>query len=139
VPTTSTEPAAPAPDAGTVDPPPPPPPDAGIDAAKPGECASSADQTSCVTCCANAHADGATTYYGAVMVCMCTADKCQKACQPTFCNEDKPAAPNSMCNSCLTSFQTSCATDIDNTCTADPECVAFDQCIGLSDCLGKAH
>jgi hypothetical protein len=140
-PATTTEPAAPAKEAGHVDPPPVAPPaaalDAGDDGAKPGECSSSADQTSCVSCCANAHVDGATTYYGTVMMCMCVTDKCQKDCESTFCNEDKPAAPNATCNSCISSFQTSCATDIETACNADPDCVAFDQCIAQSDCLGK--
>ena len=84
-----------------------------------------------------AHEDGATTYIGAVMACMCTADNCQSQCEKTLCNDANPTNADSECNACITAHQSACASDIKSACTADAQCVAFDTCVGDSDCLGK--
>jgi hypothetical protein len=120
---------------GTSTPPPAPAPDAG--AKKAGACAGETSKQSCSSCCAKLHEDGAATYIGAIMVCMCEATTCLKACEKTLCNADTPAEPDGACNSCLQQQTSACSADIQSACAADADCMAFDACIADSGCLSK--
>jgi hypothetical protein len=139
-----TSPTTPAPTASAPasDPPPPPPapPPQQQDPAPPppaGPCAGETTANACSQCCGSLHQDGAATYIGAVMACMCQDSTCNAACEPTLCNADNPRDPDGACNACIQSKAGSCATDIKTACTADADCVAFDQCIAESGCLSK--
>jgi hypothetical protein len=74
---------------------------------------------------------------GAVLACMCVADKCQTQCEKTLCNDTTPTNADATCASCISAHQSACAGDIQTACQADTDCMAFDDCIGKSDCLGK--
>lgn len=104
---------------------------------KPGACAGEASKQSCSQCCATKHEDGAATYIGAVMVCMCQGSTCEKACEKTLCDPNTPRDPDATCQACINNKSGACASDIQTACSGDADCMAFDACIADSGCLYK--
>ncbi len=117
----------------------PPTTDASAGDSSAGECSSSATQTACVTCCSNAHQDGAGAYLVATIDCMCLPANCATECATTLCNADNPKGPDAKCTTCVNGKNAACAPAIKTACTADPECIAFDGCIGGSSCTSKPN
>ncbi len=100
------------------------------------ECVGTSDRTSCVSCCMSGHPSGASTYFAALIKCMCVADNCQTDCASTVCGP-APGLPDATCQACLTQKTSLCVPDIKAACSPDPECVAFSDCSTKADCLSK--
>jgi len=111
--------------------------DAGDDAAAPGECAGEATQDACVTCCTNAHNDGAMGYFNALVDCACETANCASQCAATLCNQASPQNPDAACNACIQSKTSVCAPHIQASCDLEPECVKFMTCVNDSKCTSK--
>jgi len=115
----------------------PPATDAAVAQPPPGECAAETAQSACITCCTNAHMDGSTVYFVALIDCMCLTDNCARECATTLCDPMNPTNADATCNTCIQAKNSACTPSIKMTCTADADCTAFDACIGKSDCAGK--
>lgn len=131
-------PTADAADAAVMTPAPAPTADADSALPPPGECSSEAAQAACITCCTNAHMDGSTVYFVALIDCMCLTENCAKECAATLCDPQNPKNADADCQTCIQAKNSACTPSVKSTCTADVGCTAFDACIGKSDCAGKS-
>ena len=116
----------------------PPAIDAAVPEPPPGECASETAQAACITCCTNAHMDGSTVYFVALIDCMCLTENCARECATTLCDPQNPTNGDATCQTCIQAKNSACTPSIKMTCTADADCTAFDACVGKSDCAGKS-
>lgn len=101
-----------------------------------GQCASETTFDTCLDCCSTAHEDGANTFYGTYINCLCT-DACATECSLSLCDTANPTNPDAACNACITNNGSMCQAEVSAACSADPNCIAFDKCIGDSDCDTK--
>jgi hypothetical protein len=101
-----------------------------------GQCANETSFDTCLDCCATAHEDGANTFYGTYIDCLCTA-ACATECSASLCDTANPTAPDAACDACISANGTMCQSDVAAACSADPDCIAFDKCVGDSDCENK--
>lgn len=101
-----------------------------------GQCASEATFDTCLDCCTTAHQDGADTFYGSYINCLCTT-ACATECSVSLCDTANPTQPDVECEACITNNGNACQADVSAACSADPNCIAFDKCIGDSQCQTK--
>ncbi len=101
-----------------------------------GTCGGEATYDACITCCETAHPQGANTYIGALVSCLCEPANCSTACSATLC-ASTPANPDSTCSACLNTKSSGCGTDVQTACSADPDCVAFAGCLQTAACDAK--
>jgi hypothetical protein len=115
---------------------PPPPPEEEEPEPTAGQCASETTFDTCLDCCSTAHQQGADTFYGSYISCLCTT-ACATECSLSLCDSANPTAPDVDCDDCITTNGNSCQADVSAACSADPDCIAFDKCIGDSQCQTK--
>ena len=116
----------------------PPPKDEPADDPEPtgGECSNETTFDTCLDCCTTAHEDGANTFYGTYIDCLCTT-ACASECSLSLCDAANPTAPDAACDACISANGNACQADVAAACSADPDCIAFDKCIGDSQCQTK--
>lgn len=99
-------------------------------------CAVGADADSCANCCVDRHKTGQRTFIISVHTCECgTNGPCKGTCANSFCAPDA-SNPDQQCLTCLTNdltpdAGTPCYGQVDQACSADPDCVAEQNCFGI--------
>jgi hypothetical protein len=101
-----------------------------------GACGGEATYDACITCCEQAHPNGASTYIGSLVTCLCKPANCGTSCSTTLCAAT-PTNPDATCNTCANSKSANCGTDVQSACSADPDCVDFAQCLQTAACDQK--
>ena len=100
-------------------------------------CASSANRTSCFTCCENQVPSGISFLDNEWGKCQCQAPAlCAQACANEYC-AGLGVHPGGSCDNCLAANDATCGTQADNACAADANCKKLFACDTNSGCAAK--